>query len=182
MTTAIATTSTSANAITAIQATRVSKKGAVTVRDLLGLMLSGSRTERTEAAASLVSLYWTNGQFAPLAQQMSRVYGKDVQGFASAIGLDLSTGKLADNGPVQIVGGNRAAYVAIVKGLTDAHTAKPFKGEKALLLSALQAHIQARAAMPAPEAAPALTDSTAPTFQALDDEAADAAAHGVTVQ
>lgn len=184
-------TQTSTVGLSAIQATRTNKKGQTSVRDLLGLMLSGSRAERTEAASAVVSIYWQNGQFAPLAQQISRVYGKDVQAFAAAIGLDLTTGKIAADAPVQITGGNRAAYVAIVDGLNKSHAVKPFKGEKALFLQALQSHIKARAEASAPEA-PALPASPAPEADSTPadastpapeaDDAAAAAASGVTIQ
>lgn len=185
--TALATVSTGPQSLTSIQATRTNKKGVQSTRDLLGLMLSGSRAERTEAAATLVSIYWGNGQFAPLAQQVVRVYGKDVASFMAAVGMDPARGVLMDNAPLQVVGGNRGAWIAIVAGLTRENAAKPYKGERAMLLQALEAHIKSPAlAAPTPttdsndnasSAAPSTgtTDSTDPTAE-LAQAAADALA------
>lgn len=123
--------------------TRESKpnaKGVVktTVRDLLGLIASGSRDERNNATTMLVAHYWNNGQFRPLAGQLSRVFGAQVVDFGAAIGLDMVTGTAAE-GSIADKLGNRESWAQVFAGIYRAHTAKPFKGEKLLFVNAIAA-------------------------------------------
>ncbi len=163
---------------TEVNAIRVSKSGAVTSRNLLGVMSSGNRKERDQVVNSLVTGAWMNGHFAPLAAECGRVFGKLFTDFVRhpSIKMDVVTGIIPKGSPIS----NRQAWELFFDHLNhqDQTTTNaklelvPFKSEKrrymdainsALLAAKVQAEIQANEKAAADKALDAVNESIGAT-------------------
>ncbi len=107
----------------------------VAVRDLLGLIASGNRKERDDAVAKLTTLYYCEGNFAALIGQLSRAFGAGLKPCCPP-GFNLETGTMHKDNKFGLT--NRQAWGGILDGIAELHTAKPFKGERALFVAALK--------------------------------------------
>lgn len=119
----------------------VATKKGTTERTLLGVIMSTSKAAKQAGSKHLAEKWWSNGQFAPLVRECTNVFGSLFTDFVThpAIAMDLTTGRVANPHMT-----NRAAWSSVFAGLNAKDVAlnkkgapAPFKGEKRMLLDAL---------------------------------------------
>lgn len=104
-------------------------------RGIVGVLTSGSKANRVEAAGHEISRYIANGMFRPLAREVVRVFGPSIIEVGSVVGLSMVTGTVdAESGLT-----NRQAWGRLFSVINRRNSEKPFKGEKAVYLTMINA-------------------------------------------
>ncbi len=116
------------------RAVRTSKAGKQSYRDMVGVLLSGTPAERTEAAAYLINEDWAKGDMASTMENIKRVFTtKVVTGYAQSFNYFL-TARKSDEPRLDLENPTKRTVLVIVQCLIDADLNKGEKGKVLTLL------------------------------------------------
>jgi len=97
--------------------------GKIVERDIIGLMTSGNKTERSGAADGMIQICWDNRQYKPIMRNFARVFaGRDFDAIINILAVDVDKP-------------NRIGMLALLAALVRGTAGKTLKGEKAIYLS-----------------------------------------------